>query len=123
MLPIFRAGLGGWLGNGRQWLSWITLPDAIRAIEFVLKTPALAGPVNAVAPNPVTNLEFTKTLGHVLHRPTVLPVPEFALRLAFGEMAPATILASQRVMPARLDDSGFEFQFPQLEPGLQAVLR
>jgi uncharacterized protein len=122
MLPIFRAGLGGRLGSGKQWLSWIAIPDAIRAIEFALQTPGLAGPINLVAPKPVTNLEFTRVLGRVLHRPAVLPAPAIALRLAFGEMADATILASERVLPARLEAAGFEFQYPDLEAGLRAVL-
>jgi uncharacterized protein len=122
MLPIFRAGLGGQLGNGRQWLSWITLPDVIRVIEFALDTASLSGPVNAVAPNPLTNKEFTRSLGHALHRPTLFRVPNFALELAFGEMAKATILESERVIPARLTEAGFGFEFPQLAGGLEAVL-
>jgi uncharacterized protein len=122
MLPVFRAGLGGRLGTGRQWISWIVLSDATRAIEFALQTPGLSGPVNLVAPNPVTNLEFTRALGRVLHRPAVLRVPAFALRLAFGEMAPATILESERVLPARLSAAGFHFEYPELEAGLRAVL-
>lgn len=122
MLPIFRAGLGGQLGNGRQWMSWVTLPDAIRAIEFALDTPSLAGAANVVTPNPVTNAEFTRALGGALHRPTILRVPAFALRVAFGEMAEATILESERVMPARLTGEGFQFQYPEIQTGLQAVL-
>jgi uncharacterized protein (TIGR01777 family) len=121
MLPIFRAGLGGQLGNGRQWMSWVALPDAVRAIEFALQTAGLSGAVNVVAPNPATNLEFTRSLGRVLHRPTVLRVPAFALRLAFGEMAEATILESQRVMPARLSAFGFNFEYPELETGLRGL--
>jgi uncharacterized protein (TIGR01777 family) len=121
MLPVFRAGLGGQLGNGRQWMSWVALPDAVRAIEFALQTAGLSGAVNVVAPNPATNLEFTRSLGRVLQRPTVLRVPAFALRLAFGEMAEATILESQRVMPARLSASGFNFEYPELETGLRAL--
>jgi uncharacterized protein len=122
MLPVFRAGLGGRLGTGRQWISWILLSDAVRAIELALQTPGLSGPVNLVAPNPVTNLEFTRALGRALHRPAVLRVPAFALRLAFGEMAPATILESERVIPARLSAAGFHFEYPELEAGLRAVL-
>jgi len=122
MLPIFRAGLGGRLGSSRQWISWVALPDAIRAIEFALDTASLAGPVNVVAPNPVTNLEFTRSLGRALHRPTMLRVPAFALRLAFGEMAQATVLASERVLPARLTASRFDFEYPELPAGLQAML-
>jgi uncharacterized protein len=122
MLPVFRAGLGGRLGSGRQWLSWIALPDVTRAILFALESPSLSGPVNVVAPNPVTNLEFTRALGSVLHRPTLLPVPTFALSLAFGEMAEATILESERVIPERLVAAGFHFEYPDLEAALRAVL-
>ena len=122
MLPLFRVGLGGRLGSGRQWMSWVALPDAIGAIEFALQTPSLSGPVNVVAPNPVTNLEFTRALGRALHRPTLLPAPGFALRLAFGEMAQATILASERVLPARLSAAGFHFEYPEIEAALRAVL-
>jgi uncharacterized protein len=122
MLPVFRAGLGGRLGSGRQWISWVALPDATRAIMFALETPSLSGPVNVVAPNPVTNLDFTRVLGGVLHRPTLMPVPAFALSLAFGEMAEATILESERVMPERLTAAGFHFEYPDLEAGLRAVL-
>jgi uncharacterized protein (TIGR01777 family) len=123
MLPVFHAGLGGRLGSGRQWISWVALPDVVRAIEFGLETASLAGPVNVVAPNPVTNLDFTRSLGRALHRPTLLRVPAFALRLAFGEMAEATILASERVSPARLNALGFDFEYPELDAGLRAVLR
>jgi uncharacterized protein len=122
MLPVFRSGLGGRLGNGRQWISWVTLPDATRVIEFALQTASLSGPLNVVAPNPVTNLEFTRVLGHVLHRPAVLPAPAFALRVAFGEMAGATILSSERVVPVRLVAAGFAFEHPELEAGLRAIL-
>lgn len=123
MLPVFRAGLGGRLGSGRQWISWVALPDVVRAIEFALETASLAGPVNVVAPNPVKNLDFTRSLGRALHRPTLLRVPAFALRMAFGEMAEATILASERVLPARLSALGFDFEYPELDAGLRAVLR
>jgi uncharacterized protein len=123
MLPVFRAGMGGRLGSGRQWVSWVALPDVTRAIEFALETGGLAGPVNVVAPNPVTNLEFTRALGRILHRPTLLRVPAFALRLAFGEMAEATVLESERVLPARLNALGFDFAYPEIDAGLRAVLR
>jgi uncharacterized protein len=122
MLPVFRAGLGGKLGSGRQWISWVALPDAVRVIEFALQTASLSGPVNLVAPNPVTNLEFTRALGRAVHRPTLLQVPAFALRLGFGEMAKATILESTRVMPACLSASGFKFEYPELAAGLRALL-
>ncbi|MEA3006041.1 MAG: uncharacterized protein QOI94_1310, partial [Acidobacteriaceae bacterium] len=122
MLPIFRAGLGGRLGSGRQWISWIALPDVIRVIEFVVGTRNMSGPVNVVAPNPVTNLEFTRSLAGALRRPAALPVPGFALRLAFGEMAEATILQSERVVPARLSAAGFNFEYPKLDAALRAIL-
>jgi uncharacterized protein len=122
MLPIFRAGLGGRLGSGLQWISWVALPDVIRVIEFVLQSRNISGPVNVVAPNPVTNLEFTRSLARALRRPAVLPVPAFALRLAFGEMAEATILQSERVVPARLSAAGFDFEYPKLDAALRAIL-
>jgi uncharacterized protein (TIGR01777 family) len=122
MLPIFRAGMGGQLGSGRQWTSWVALPDVTRAIEFARETASLSGAVNVVAPGPVTNFEFTRALGRALHRPTLLPVPAFGLRLAFGEMAQATVLASQRVMPARLSAAGFDFEYPEIQAALHFVL-
>jgi hypothetical protein len=122
MLPIFRAGLGGRLGSGRQWISWIALPDAIRQIEFVLQTKSISGPVNVVAPNPVTNLGFTRSLARALRRPAALPVPGFALRLVMGEMAEATVLQSERVVPARLSAAGFDFEYPKLDAALRAIL-
>src|SRR6202012_402765 len=97
-------------------------PDVTRAIEFALETSSLAGPVNGVAPNPVTNLQFTRSLGRVLRRPTLLPVPAFALRLALGEMAEAPVLESERGLPARLGALGFNFEYPDLEAGLRVVL-
>jgi uncharacterized protein len=122
MLPVFRAGVGGRLGNGEQWMSWIALPDVVRVIEFALQTASLSGPVNLVAPNPVTNSNFTRILGRVLHRPAVIPAPAVALRLALGEMADEAILASQRAAPARLNAAGFVFQYPELEACLRGVL-
>ena len=122
MLPAFRVGLGGPVGSGQQYWSWVHLADAVAAVVHVLNCPALDGPVNVVAPNPVTNRQFAHTLGHVLHRPSILPTPAFAVRLAFGEMADALLLASARVLPRRLLDSGFLFQFPQLEGALQHLV-
>ncbi len=122
MLPLFRLGLGGRLGNGRQWLSWVTLEDACRALLFALEQESLAGPMNVVSPQPVTNREFTRQLGHVLHRPTLLPAPAAALKLVFGEMAGATILESERVLPTRLQAAGFSFNSPDLATGLKSIL-
>jgi uncharacterized protein len=122
MLPPFRLGLGGVIGGGAQWMSWIALDDAIGVIRHALSADVLRGPVNAVAPTPVTNAEFTRTLGRVLGRPTVLPVPALAVRLALGEMADELLLGSLRVMPARLQTSGYQFRQPTLESALRATL-
>ncbi len=122
MLPLFRKGGGGRLGNGRQWWSWISCADAVGAIEHALGTDSITGPVNVVSPRPVTNREFTKTLGHVLGRPTVLPTPAFALRLLLGEMADELLLASCRVEPARLLATGYAFRHPDLEATLHDLL-
>ena len=122
MVPIFRLGLGGRLGNGRQWMSWIGLADLVAAILFILENPALAGPVNLTAPNPVTNAEFTSALGSALHRPAILPAPAFALRLVLGPMAREALLASARVQPARLIEAGFRFSQPIVEEALAAAL-
>lgn len=123
MLPPFRMGLGGVIGGGRQFMSWIALDDLLSVILLALTHDALRGPVNTTSPNPVTNREFTKTLGRVLGRPTVFPVPTIAARLAFGEMAEEMLLASARVVPARLLASNFQFQFADLGPALRHVLR
>jgi hypothetical protein len=123
MLPAFRLGLGGALGGGRQWMSWIALADLVSVIRFALDATTLEGPVNATAPTPVRNAEFTTTLARVLSRPAVFDVPAFALRLAFGEMADVALLASQRVRAARLADAGFRFELPLLEDALRASLR
>ncbi len=122
MLPPFRMGAGGRVGSGKQYMSWIALDDVVAAIKFALANDVFHGPVNVVAPNPVTNAEFTKALGKALSRPTLLPVPEFAARLAFGEMADALLLSSQRVKPRRLEDAGYPFQYSDLERALRHVL-
>lgn len=119
MVTPFLAGVGGRLGDGRQWMSWISREDLIGAVHFALQTPSLAGAVNAVAPEPVTNATFAATLGRVLHRPAIAPVPAFVLRTLFGAMAEGTILASQRVRPAALEAAGF----PWLHPTLASALR
>lgn len=123
MLPPFRFGAGGPLGSGGQWMSWIMREDYSRAVQFLLGSPDASGPVNIVAPNPVRNSDFTRTLGAAVHRPAVLPVPALALELVFGEMAKATLLASQRVLPRRLGEFGFQFRFPTLAEGLAFELR
>lgn len=123
MLAPFQFGVGGRLGSGRQYMSWITLDDVVGIINHALNDETLQGPVNVVAPNAVTNYEFTKTLGRVLSRPTIFPVPAFAIRLAFGEMGDAALLASTRVEPARLKESGYAFQHPELEGALRSMLK
>lgn len=122
MLTPFRLGVGGVVGSGNQYMSWISLTDVVSALLHALHHEALVGPVNLVAPNPVTNREFTKALGHALRRPTVLPMPAFAARLVFGQMADELLLASTRVVPDRLLESGFEFTHREIAPALQAIL-
>ena len=119
----FRLGLGGRIGSGRQWISWVTLEDIVGIIRFALETNLLSGPANAVSPNPAQNAEFTQALGHVLHRPTIFPAPAFALRLALGEMADPLLLSSQRVYPTKLQRLGYHFLQPDLGPALAAVLK
>jgi hypothetical protein len=122
MLLPFKMWVGGVIGSGQQYMSWIAMDDVLGAIQHALITESLHGPVNAVAPHPVTNREFTKTLGRVLRRPTLLPFPAFAARLAFGEMADALLLASARVAPTRLQDTGYVFRYPDLEGALRHLL-
>jgi uncharacterized protein (TIGR01777 family) len=121
LLP-FKLGIGGRLGSGRQWMSWITLDDDLAAILHLIDTDSLAGPVNLTAPNPVTNAEFTKQLGNAVHRPTVIPTPMPALKLVYGGELVDTLLGSQRVVPEKLQQSGFTFSHPELEGALRAVL-
>jgi hypothetical protein len=123
MLPAFRFGLGGRLGSGHQWWSWVSLRDAVRAYLFAVENEQVHGALNLAAPDAVTNAEFTRTLGHVLHRPTLLAVPAFALRLVAGEMAEEMLLASQRVIPKRLLELGFNFEDVELEPTLRGMLK
>jgi uncharacterized protein (TIGR01777 family) len=122
MLTPFKLGVGGIMGSGRQWWSWITLDDLLGAIVHALQTGSVHGPVNGVSPNPVTNREFTKTLGKVLSRPTIFPMPAFAARLVLGGMVDELILASSRVQPTLLLSSGYTFRHPDLEAGLRHVL-
>jgi len=119
----FRAGLGGRLGDGRQWMSWIAMDDVVRGIRHLAEASTLSGPVNLVAPEPVTNAQFTKILAHVLSRPALFPVPRVALELLFGTMADNTILASQRAVPKRIAGDGFAFRHPLLEDALRSELR
>lgn len=122
LLTPFRLGVGGKLGSGKQWMSWVALHDVVEAVRFALRADSLSGPANLTSPAPVTNEEFTRTLGHVLGRPTVLGVPEFALKLALGQMADEALLASQRAVPDRLREAGFVFQYPDLEGALRVAL-
>ncbi|MBA4072270.1 MAG: TIGR01777 family protein [Gemmatimonas sp.] len=122
MLPVFRLGGGGRLASGRQWMSWIAMDDAVGVVQFALEHATLAGAVNAVAPSPVTNAEFTETLARVAHRRALFPVPALALNLMFGEMAQGTLLASQRVVPRLLLAAGYAFRHATLEPALRAAV-
>ncbi|MCZ6779656.1 MAG: TIGR01777 family oxidoreductase [Acidobacteriota bacterium] len=122
MLLPFKMGVGGKVGDGKQFMSWIALDDIVGVIQHALTNERLTGPVNAVSPNPVTNLQFTRTLGSVLRRPTIFPMPALAARMAFGEMADELLLSSTRVQPARLTGSGFQFRYPSLESALRHLL-
>jgi len=119
----FRLGLGGKIGSGRQWISWVTLEDIVGIIRFALETNLLSGPANAVSPNPAQNAEFSATMGRVLRRPAIFPTPAFILRLALGEMADSLLLASQKVYSTKLQKLGYRFLYPDLEPALAAVLK
>jgi uncharacterized protein (TIGR01777 family) len=121
MLPPFRLGLGGPIGSGRQWMSWIHREDLLGMIDFLLAHAELDGVFNATAPHPATSRDFARTLGRVLHRPALLPAPALAFRAAFGEMS-RLLLTGQRVLPARALEAGFRFRFPELEPALRDVL-
>ena len=122
MLPAFRMGLGGRMGTGRQWMSWLALNDAVAAMTFLLERGDIEGPVNLCAPHPATNRDFTRALAKHLHRPAMLAVPAFALRTALGAMADEALLASARVMPNRLLNAGFRFECPTIEEAVAAVL-
>ena len=123
MITPFRLGLGGRLGSGRQWSSWVSVDDVVGAIHHVLTDDALRGPVNTVSPNPVTNAEFTSTLASTLHRPAIFPMPAFAVKLVFGEMGEELFLGSQRVQPAKLSASGYQFKHPDLKNALKEILK
>ncbi len=121
MLPPFRFGVGGRLGSGRQWSAWIHIDDLVNLILFALTSPSINGAVNATAPEPATNAEFTKELASAVHRPAIFPVPKLALKLLFGEMA-GMLLASQRVTPEAAKKAGFQFQHPKLGPALRRLI-
>ncbi len=121
LLP-FKLGLGGVIGSGKQWMSWISLEDWLNAVSFIISQEQIHGPVNVVTPNPVTNREFTKTLGAVLHRPTILPLPAFAARLLFGQMADEMLLSSLVALPNALSVHGFPFQYPRLKEYLTRAI-
>jgi uncharacterized protein (TIGR01777 family) len=123
MLPPFKIGMGGRIGDGRQWMSWVHVQDMVGAINHILKNDLLQGPVNMVAPKPVTNAEFTRTLAGVLSRPAILPVPAFAVKAVFGEMGTELLLASQKVEPGKLISSGYPFRYRELKAALGALLR
>ena len=122
MLTPFKMGMGGKVGSGKQYIAWVAIEDAVKAIKLALMDDRFRGPLNIVSPNPVRNEEFTKTLGHVLSRPTALHMPAFAVRLAFGEMADEMLLTSQCVIPKKLNDAGYEFEYPELEGALRKHL-
>jgi uncharacterized protein (TIGR01777 family) len=122
LLTPFKMGMGGKVGSGKQYISWVAIDDVVNTVKLALKDESIRGPLNIVSPHPVTNEEFTKTLGHVLSRPTALAMPAFAVRLAFGEMADEMLLTSQRVIPKKLNDVGYEFQQPELEGALRKHL-
>lgn len=123
MLPPFKMALGGPMGSGKQWMSWIHMDDLVSAIVYALDTPSLHGPINGTAPYPVSNKEFANTLGAALKRPAIIPMPAFVLKLMMGEMAEELLLSGQRVVPAKLTESGFEFKFSHLEAALSDIIQ
>ena len=123
MLLPFRMGLGGVIGSGKQYMSWVSIEDVTGMIQYVIANESMRGPVNLVSPDAVSNREFTKTLGRVLHRPTIFPLPVFAARIAFGEMADELLLASTRVLPKKLTDSGYKFRHPELGEAFEQLLK
>src|SRR5690606_34479369 len=122
LVPIFRSGLGGRAGSGRQYISWVGLPDLVRAVDFCLENEGISGPVNVTSPNPVRNAEFATVLAKVLRRPAAVTMPASVLRLTTGQMAQEMILASARAVPSRLTDAGFAFEEPELEEALRRIL-
>lgn len=122
LLPVFELGAGGKIAHGTQWMSWIARDDVVRALCFVIAADAMQGPINVTAPNPVTNADFAKALGHVLHRPAMATIPAFALRLMYGELADEALLAGQRVFPRALQAAGFSFLYPKVEDAFRHEL-
>jgi uncharacterized protein (TIGR01777 family) len=122
LIPVFNVGGGGKIGKGEQWMSWVGMHDMLRALVFLMVTDTLSGPVNITAPNPATNAQFSHTLGEVLHRPAIATVPEFAVKLMFGEMGEETLLSGQRVLPRRLLGANFHFEYPELAAALRHEL-
>jgi uncharacterized protein (TIGR01777 family) len=118
-LPIFKLGAGGKVGSGRQYWSWISLDDVVGSYVHALRSEEASGPINVCSPNPLTNTAYTKVLGRVLNRPTVFPVPASAARVALGGVADELLLASKRMVPARLQESGYQFRYPELEGALR----
>lgn len=123
MLTPFKLGVGGVVGSGKQWMSWVSLDDVVEVINYAIENEKLRGAVNVASPNPVTNEEFTKTLGEVLYRPTILPLPEFAVNLVFGEMGDALLIDSTRVEPKRLQEAGYKFKFTDLKSALENAVK
>jgi len=121
-LPIFKLGAGGKVGSGRQYWSWVALDDVVGSFVYALENKAVSGPANVCSPNPVTNAEYTRVLGRVLNRPTVFPVPATAARVALGGVADELLLASKRMVPASLEEAGYEFRYPHLEGALRHLL-
>ena len=121
MLLPFRLGLGGPIGSGHQWMSWVDREDVLRAIEWAIERPEVRGTFNITAPEPVRNRDFTRALGRALHRPALMPAPGFALRLILGEMADEMLLGGQRVLPSRTKDAGFTFSYPTLDASLRHI--
>ena len=123
MLTPFKLGIGGVIGSGKQWMSWVSLDDVVGAVSFAIENEKVRGAINVTSPHPVTNEEFTKTLGDVLYRPTFLPLPEFAINLVFGEMGDALLIDSTKVLPKRLTSAGFEFKYPDLRSALENAVK
>ena len=123
MLPVFKLGLGGKIGSGKQIFSWIALDEIPLIILHLIESSKISGPVNLVSPYPVNNEEFTKTLGKVIHRPTIFPVPSFGIRLMFGEMGETLISGGARILPNRLKEYNYQFQYPRLEEALKHCLK